>query len=431
MLSTLIVLVNIVMGVQLSGELGWNLSFVGISDFHRDSIVCLPGPVGVGVVRWDIEPSQDAVVKFGLRVMDFRYQSALSTPDPGMLSSVYVDEMVLYLYDFALEGLDIGIGKQRVGWGCADFMSVIDNINPILAVPGGISSGMDYLGVYSIVVDYTLPLDIEVQSLFLPFFASLGVTQDVMDWGFSKAFSDASMPFNIRDVDVEFVPPERFSDGIGGGVRLGKTILDVDVYLSYLNHVDPVPYTRRRDIYEDGTIDVEFGYHREEVFGVEMGSVLWDIGIRGEAAYFVPEVAVCTTVVRMQAGVFRRTEYCAGSPYWKFTLGADYDFGDGWYANAEFIRGIIGERMEYVLRNYGFLVLRKEWNEKWQTTATMLTDFGEEFDFKGIIGGVGVDYKVCDDVDLMANVMAIEGDSAKWAVMDGEVMLGFGMKVAF
>jgi len=162
-----------------------------------------------------------------------------------------------------------------------------------------------------------------------------------------------------------------------------------------------------------------------------VGSILWDIGIRADAAYFVPEEAVRTTVVHMQAGVFRGREYCAGSPYWKFTLGADYDFGDGWYVNAEFIRGIIGERMEYVLRNYGFLVLRKEWNEKWQTTATMLTDFGEEFDFKGIIGGVGVDYKVCDDVDLMANVMAIEGDSAKWAVMDGEVMLGFGMKVAF
>lgn len=93
--------------------------------------------------RLKLSGSVNDRVSYNLRLDGYSYPGDLISrdgfPESGLLgSSLHTDYFELNLYEasvkvsrFLLPKLDLTIGKQRIAWGTADKVSVVDNLNPI------------------------------------------------------------------------------------------------------------------------------------------------------------------------------------------------------------------------------------------------------------------------------------------------------------
>jgi hypothetical protein len=289
-------------------------------------------------------------VAYQVRFDAFSYPGELlngwNFPEAGILGSPLSSEYVeLNLYeanvkvdDFLFPGLDLTFGKQRVQWGTADKMNVVDNLNPV-----------DFANFFTFDPDHFAERRPQT-ALNLEYYA--GDTKIQLVWLLQNPL--APMPYGYSGwlqgfYGLQSVAVEKYwrheLEKTGVGLRLSRTLFNIDFALSYFNGNASLPVLRGYSAVppQAGT----FYYPRQQVLGIDCAGELQGIGFWAEAALLLPEniegrVEVPLTVDGQTATVassFRLLE----TSYWKYVLGLDYNFGHGFYANLQFLHGFFDE----------------------------------------------------------------------------------------
>jgi len=260
------------------------------------------------------------------------------------------------LYGFPFPATDVRIGRQRIAWGTADRISVVDNLNP-----DDLGDFWDFgrhaaSGAASLTLYWN---QFSVQGVYIPVFkpavlpaqastAAAAVLPDISPLTLNSLTADYSLPADDPLANACF------------GLRARLNILGWDAALSYvLGREDfPRPESVSAVFHTPGVdVDVEvvYGYPRLHVGGVELFGELFGLGVWGEAALFWPEY---TTVIDTSAiGGFMATE--TNEWYLKAVAGLDYTFPFGLYVNLQYAHGLAYENRRDGLQDY--LILAAEW----------------------------------------------------------------------
>ncbi len=291
-------------------------------------------------------------VSYGVRFDAFSFPGDLidsgQFPESAFLGSPESSEhFELSLYegwvkvaDFLAKGLDLTAGKQRISWGTADKVGVVDNLNPI-----------DFANFLSFDPDYFFERRPQT-GINLEYFPGASVKIQLV-WLLQNQVSP--LPYGYAGLADKFFP----MDGIvvkkswddtaaktAWGVRVAARPFNVDLGLSYYWGNLSLPYLKsvRATRFSRSGI---FYYPKAGIWGLDLAGEAGGVGYWAEAAYVVPEkvegsISFPTSldgVPVMYAITFPLFE----KGFWKYVLGADYNFGGGLSANIQFLHGFFDE----------------------------------------------------------------------------------------
>jgi hypothetical protein len=269
-----------------------------------------------------------------------------SFPEAGILGSAVSSEYFeLHLYeaqlkvaDFLVRGLDLTLGKQRIQWGSADKMNVVDNLNPV-----------DLANFFTFDPDYFAERRPQT-ALNLEYYA--GGTKLQLVWLMQNPLSPMPLgytallqkSYGLQDVTVQTYWGQELAK-TGLGLRVSRRLFDIDMALSYVNGNASLPVLR-----ELSAVDSPAGvfyYPRLQVLGFDCAGEFGGIGFWAEAALLIPENVDGRVTLPLTAGeqpLSVQNEFRLLEPsYWKYVLGLDYNFGGGFYANLQFLHGFFDE----------------------------------------------------------------------------------------
>lgn len=302
-------------------------------------------------VRLKIAGSVNDRVSYGLRFDAFSYPGDLlesgQFPESAFLGSPESSEhFELSLYegwvkvsDFLIKGLDLTAGKQRISWGTADKIGVVDNLNPI-----------DFANFLSFDPDYFFERRPQTGINF-EYYPGASVKIQLV-WLLQHQVSP--LPYGYAGLAGKFFPMntvvvKRGWDDTAGktawGVRVAARPLGLDLGLSYYRGNLSLPYLRSVAA-GLGTTGI-FYYPLASIWGLDLAGEAAGIGFWGEAAYIDPEDVQGSlqfpTLVNGVPFVISNPFPLFEDGYWKFVVGADYNFGGGFSANVQFLHGFFDE----------------------------------------------------------------------------------------
>jgi hypothetical protein len=257
------------------------------------------------------------------------------------LKEAYAD-----LYGFPLPSLDLRVGRQRIAWGQAEQVGIVDNLNP-----DDLEDRWDFGRHLS---SDALKLTwyggaATVQAVYIPFFVPARLPADnpllsALPPGSSLSF--ASLP---GDDPLE---------GMTAGLRVSLLAGGWDIGCGYVWGRDD-QFTVTRTL-ATGPPPLPFeltgDYLRRQVLSADLAGELAGMGLWAEAALFLPEEKELVTDLTAAFGPVT-TETTRS--YFKALAGADYTFPGGIYVNVQLVRGLFSENSRDSLQNY--LLAGLEW----------------------------------------------------------------------
>jgi len=294
-------------------------------------------------------------VSYGVRFDAFSYPGDLldsgQFPESAFLGSPASSEhFELSLYegwvkvsDFLLAGLDLTAGKQRISWGTADKIGVVDNLNPV-----------DFANFLSFDPDYFFERRPQT-GINLEYFPGgswkiqlVGLLQhqvSPLPWGY-EALAGKFFPWT--DIVVEKSWEDTAAETVWGA-RVAARPLGIDLGLSYYRGNLSLPYLKSMSV-TTYTRSGVYDYPKAVIWGVDLAGEAAGIGYWAEAAYVVPEdvTGVYSFPIYIDGVLvmYDKTFPLFADGFWKFVVGADYNFGGGLSANVQFLRGFFDE-MDY------------------------------------------------------------------------------------
>ncbi len=269
-------------------------------------------------------------------------------PESGILSTPFSSEYFeLNLYeanvtisDFLLENLDLTLGKQRISWGTADKVNVVDNLNPI-----------DFANFFSFDPDYAFERRPQTALNFEYYIGESSKLQFVwllqhqiapLPYGYTLLTKTA---MDIREVKIE----KDWHNNIKGSnyaLRFSTNIMNIDLGISYYRGNMDLPVLKSFTLtpFPAG----EFFYGREKIAGFDLSTVISGATIWGELAYIMPDeaygfiqipIVMNNNIVGVQNVNFRLFE----KGFFKYVVGGDYNFSHGFYLNIQFLHGFFDE----------------------------------------------------------------------------------------
>ena len=164
-------------------------------------------------------------------------------------------------------------------------------------------------------------------------------------------------------------------------------------------------------------LDLTMAYPRYHVLGADFAGLLFDIGIWGEAAAFIPKSDfVFTQTMLTQMGeqvVGVDTLLEKGKPFVKFVLGGDYTFKNGLYVNTQFVHGVLHEHGDSL---HDYLVMRLE--KKFLSAqlklapvsfAATVSDWDEPKENYGLAWIPEIAYMPTDSIELKVGAFVLDG----------------------
>jgi hypothetical protein len=327
-------------------------------------------------------------------------------------------EAYLDLYEFISPNLDVRIGKQMIIWGTADKLNPTGNL-----CPDDLESTFDFgekLGVNAINATYYLG-NWMISAVGVPEFTPARLPSGDAASALGSPMS-APPGVTLRNTTTVTVEPERtLEDSSQFGLKLSGMLLDYDVSLSYFYGRDGIPLASKVTLMPvdlSGTMDVEaeLTFPRIQVIGADFAGALSSVGVWGEAALFLPEEVDMPTYLMTSEGAQEQATSVAldDEAYLKYVLGMDYTFESGWYVQAQFLHGFIGERGKDNLNDY--LVGRFEQsylNDELTIVpfgfAVTVSDWDEPGENYAIAGMPEISYRPADNVELTLGAIIIEG----------------------
>lgn len=268
-------------------------------------------------------------------------------PESGILGLPLATEYLeLNLYegavkvtDFLIDNLDLTVGKQRIYWGTADKVNVIDNLNPI-DVANFFSFDPDHAferrPQTAINLEYYLGHTTRFQLVWL-----LEHQVSPLPYGFSWLCEQG---FGLDSIEVKKGWDDTPGD-TGFGIRLNTTVINLDMGITYYYGNVSVPVLQALSIQREtlGT----FFYPKQQVWGLDLSGEIWGIGFWAEAALIFPEETLGSltflTEIEGEFQVYTQLFSLFEKKYLKAVIGMDYNFGKGFYANLQFLHGFFDE----------------------------------------------------------------------------------------
>jgi len=302
------------------------------------------------------------------------------SPDPYLVLSIQSDflwfgrknsysDHDLDLYEAYInwdEGAwQLRLGKQNVRWGKTDQVSPVDNLNAqdmrrfMLAeledrkLPNWMARIRYFQDQWSL------------EGVFIPFFQSHELEYFGTNWAvFRHArqdIQDSDLPKDfrnyVRNIRVREDKPANTLRNAGFGARLAATFKDVDLAVSWLATRDPMPGVSsfpidnldvdsilsledvqdRLDQLNLTPGDIEVGYPRTRIYGLEFETVLGEYGLRGEAAFFDRQSFLQSDLTSVRKEVLHAV------------LGMDYTSEQNWYINLQLSDQVIFDYQDEIL----------------------------------------------------------------------------------
>ena len=299
-------------------------------------------------------------VSAGIRLDAFASPDALFSgknfPEAGVLASPgQTEPFELSLYEayvkinhFLLKNLDLTVGKQRIQWGTADKLNVVDNLNPL-----------DFANFLTFDPDYYLERRPQIALNFEYYPYKNSKLQFV--WLPSRQYSPLPSGFsemlkaNLSDLpqpEINLNAETSALKNTNYGLRLSTILAKVDVGLSYYRGNYSFPYIQGVELsnpIEPSSSQVYFKYPEKQVLGIDLSGELESIGWWAEVARIQPEsVSAWLDSYLFMGGQFipvvqRFT--LMKKFYWQWIIGADYTFSiaDGLYLNLQYLHGLFDE----------------------------------------------------------------------------------------
>jgi len=325
------------------------------------------------------------------------------------LYEAYVD-----IYGLLFENLDIRVGKQRIAWGTADKLNVVDNLNP-----DDFEDILDFsqkLPTMSLRLDY-YPGDFIVTGVIIPTFTPTRSMPS--SWQAPVSFP-LPPELSLRTLDDEVILPEnRPQDSAILGLRIKRTLLDYDWSLSYVYGRDEWALPTKAEMIVVDTLDVAdvhltLEYPRLQIIGADMAGTIGDVGIWAEGAVFLPEKKIYTSITSPD----ETQEQLAldDKPYLKYVVGGDYTFKNGIYVNGQYLHGFYTDRGVDNMEDYFLIAFEKKFfHEDLKTRIVMaaeVADFDDIENRSAYFGGPELTYYPKDNVELAAGSFLLAGDSS-------------------
>jgi hypothetical protein len=367
----------------------------------------------------------------GLEDLDQQYPTDLSVWE------AYAD-----LYSFLLDNFDLRIGKQRLAWGTADKLNPTDNLNPddfsdllnlAEKIPTWAIKGSAYLGDFTLIAVWLPGLEpVLLARNGSALFLGSGV----------GGFGNGVQIVSLRDSLT--LPSQRPGNSMLA-FKLAGTLGGWDYSLSYFNGYDDLPILRQREMTQvgsDGEVQqfaasMNLGFPKMQVLGADFASELFGLGVWGEGALFFPEKVMTQTVIRTDMDTETETEVALDdTPYFKFTLGADYTFPGGWYLNSQWMHGFFSERGGDNLHDYFVSRLEKSvFNDELEIALGGVLEVGRWSDLKQNYGyGLypELTYQGIDNLELMIGAFLVDGKAnTLFGSMNGIDQAYLRVKVSF
>lgn len=309
-----------------------------------------------------VSPAEDVYLfaSLDIRSYDFpdvKSENDLEDPESHFPTDVTLWEGYVQLWSFLTDDLDLRVGKQRIQWGTADKLNPTDQVNGY-----DLSDLVDFTAR---VPTWAVQAEYYIGGLAFTAVWSPTVHAPIMPRGGAALFFGGSAlgagDLQIDSLDLRIQrPSNRISNGFQA-VKVAGNVAGADYSLSYMTGYDGVPYLKRVDIRApeaatgaEGTEGLlTLGFTRAQTAGADLALEVGGIGVWGEGALVFPrseEGAVSTTV----GATTSEDRFVAldSRTYLRSTIGLDYTFFGGWYANLQWAHGLFFERGADDLHDY-------------------------------------------------------------------------------
>ena len=374
--------------------------------------------------------------------VDLRLHHAVSaelmdeTTDPMAVlgASWRIQEAVIDLRELGLEALDLELGVQRVPWGVADGLHVVDRVNPWdlenplaldARLPVPVARALLHKGsvqLEGVWVPMAWPAVLPRQGVeLLP-----GADEMVGDGSdFGETFDGVS----VNEIEARIEPPARSLENMGGAARLAWAATRGDLAASYFHGRDSLPQADGEMIItgfqtSDSRVDVAvpLRYPVVDVVGLEArGELFAELGGWVEAALVFPE-RTAARASRTQLEALERLGTIDavpdpipkvvtqdGEPYPTWVVGLDRGFGRV-YLNLQWLHGFPTERQRSELEDYASLAARFTLSD---TVVLSLRALGDVRG-AGVLGVAELELLHADAAAIVVGgawVQAVEGSS--------------------
>jgi hypothetical protein len=294
-------------------------------------------------------------VSYSIRFDAFSRPDALffhnSFPEAGLLGSpTRTEPFELFLYEgyikisnFILKNFDLTIGKQRIQWGTADKMNVVDNPNPV-----------DFANFFTFDPDYfaerrpqtAINLEFYISNFTkLQFAWLLSRQHSPLPAGFTQMLSSGYRPSVIHIEREKFI-----IRNTNFGLRFSTVLLNIDLSFSYYHGNFHLPVIYGISMLNIGPINQFYNYPERDIYGIDLSGELFSVGWWAEAAFIKPErtkgFIEIPTFIGEKYQIIRREFSLFEEGYFKWVIGADYTLGigNGIYLNVQYLHGFFDER---------------------------------------------------------------------------------------
>jgi hypothetical protein len=270
----------------------------------------------------------------------FDYEDLL--PLEIILREAYAD-----FYGFPHPSMDVRAGRQRIVWGTAEQISVIDNLNP--------SDLEDFWDFGRRLPSEALKISwytrfFTLEGVYLPLFRPAVLPEQMLQQ-LQSAVPDLS-PFVI-DCALPGTDPWK---NASLGTRLSVSLLGWDLALSYIYGRQDFSTPTRITVFAAADNEIDISYPRRHIAGLDLVGELFGLGLWAEGALFFPEYTVVTEMIPPLVGGISEAD---AEPYLKACAGLDYTFAFGPYFNLQYAHGLAFENSGEELQDY--LLAAIEW----------------------------------------------------------------------
>jgi hypothetical protein len=338
----------------------------------------------------------------------FDYEDLL--PLEIVLRETYAD-----LYGFPHRSMDVRAGRQRIVWGTAEQVSVIDNLNP--------SDLEDFWDFGRRVPSEALKISwytrrFTLEGVYLPLFRPAVLPEQMLQRT-QSAFLDLSAPLVVTDLVMDYTLPGADPwKNASLATRLSFTLLGWDLALSYIYGWQDFPAATTITGSWDATppttdvsIQIDNGYPRRHVAGLDLVGELFGLGLWAEGALFFPDY----TVVTDMTGIGGSASQEEAEHYFKACAGLDYTFAFGPYFNVQYAHGLAFENSRDEIQDY--LLAALEWEvlngllKLGPLAVALEVDDPKEFaDSWGIVINPELSLRPFDSAEITAGLRWIQGE---------------------
>ncbi len=271
-----------------------------------------------------------------------------------------IREAYVQLYGFLTKNLDIKIGKQRIAWGTADVINPTDNLNPY-----DLEDVLDFgrhRGSWALNLEYYFNNDFSVQGVYIPIFQPANLPIGIFADALTPTL-DVPPPFTVKEFnDESIMPAYNIGENSTAGAKFRGFAGGIDFSLSYVWGYDGFPigdYNTITFADQQGglNVDAKTTFFRQHIFGADMATSIGGVGLWAEGAAFLPEkeVVMTTDLTGIIPGMTMDSVLLKKQVFFKYVIGADYNFANGMYLNLQYLHGFVNERGKGNLNDYFFM----------------------------------------------------------------------------